>query len=519
MVILHFVEDVAFFTNVSVFRRPDTFVKNWGEDDLFITKLKEICAQTADLSSAEILNLLLEELDLCRIISSWGNKQQRLDNVDVLRQLALQYENACNRLHTAASLGGFLLWLNDLESNKKDMQGSGEGPNAVNVMTYHKSKGLEYPLVICYGLEGTLRADVWGIDIIPETEEVDLDNVLGNRWLRYWVNPYNDQYRGTPLAERIEASEVKSAKTAQALQEEARLLYVGLTRARDYLVIPTTPKPTKWLNRVWHNGNEDYPTLDADSYESPWTWNNKILAKQTELFPYPKDFPQAEIPEGDIHYLEARFGRKHYTPYHINPENEGLNHDFQVFTGSLTNYTAPLSMSDDADAYQVAKMLKAGLVGFQADYPADDQVKMLEAFIQRYQLEESLKINDLHQHITSWMHYLVNNFSIKKIHRKYPVRYFENGRLFERLIDFLLETDRGYVIIQSSGFSGDVNKLRNKALELGNFFYFSKCAVEEIFKTNHVRTIAHFVLHGAMLEVEIKTLHTKEKTKEQLSLF
>lgn len=505
--------------DVTKFQKQDNFIKNWGEDDSFITKLKEICVQTADLSSAEILNLLLEELDLCRIISCWGNKQQRLDNVDVMRQLALQYENACNRLHTAASLGGFLLWLNDLESNKKDMQGSGEGPNAVNVMTYHKSKGLEYPLVICYGLEGTLRADVWGIDIIPETEAVDLDNVLGNRWLRYWVNPYNDQYRGTPLAERIEASEVKSAKTAQALQEEVRLLYVGSTRARDYLVIPTTPKPTKWLNRVWHNGNEDYPTFDADSYESPWTWNNKVLAKQTELFPYPKDFPQAEIPEEDIHYLEARFGRKYYTSYHINPENEGLNNDFQIFTGSLTNYTTPLLMSDDADAYQVAKMLKAALIGFQADYSTDDQVKMLEAFIQRYQLEESLKINDLHPYITSWMNHLINNFSIKKIHRKYPVRYFENGRLFERLIDFLLETDRGYVIIQSSGFSGDVNKLRNKALELGDFFYFSKCAVEEIFKTSNVRTMAHFVLHGTMLEVEIKIVHQKEKSKEQLSLF
>lgn len=490
--------------NVIDFQKNAPSVRNWGEDDSFIYKLKEICSQTADLSSAEILNLLLEELDLCRIIASWGNKQQRLDNVDVLRKLALQYENGCNRMHTAASLGGFLLWLNDLESNKNDMQGSGEGENAVNVMTYHKSKGLEYPIVICYGLEGTLRADVWGIDIIPETEEVDLNNVLGNRWLRYWVNPYNDQYRGTPLAERIEASEVKAAKTAQALQEEVRLLYVGFTRARDYLIFPTSQNRTKWLNRVWHKGKEDYSTLDQDSYESPWTWNNKVLTKQTEIFSYPKDFPKADIPEGEIHYLEARFGRQSFTTYHIDLENEGLSSQIYVTTSNVVQYASPLPLADDADAYQVAKMLKAGLVAFHADYSTEEQVNMLNNFIKRYDIESALKINDLHRNVSAWMAYLEMNFGIKKIYRKYPVRYFEKGRLFERLIDFLLETDRGYIIIQSSGFSGDINKLRNKALELGNFFYFSKCAVEEIFKTHQVRTLAHFVLHGTMVEMEVK---------------
>jgi ATP-dependent exoDNAse (exonuclease V) beta subunit len=485
--------------DISSFQKSETGVKNWGEDDFFIKKLKEICIQTADLSSSEILNLLLEELDLCRIIASWGNKMQRLDNVDVLRKLALQYENACSRMHTAASLGGFLLWLNDLENNKNDLQGSGEGANAVNVMTYHKSKGLEYPVVICYGLDGTLRADVWGIDIVPETDEVDLNNVLGNRWLRYWVNPYNDQYRGTPLAERIETSDVKAAKTTQALQEEARLLYVGLTRARDYLVIPTSQNRTKWLNRVWHRGNEDHPTLDPDSYESPWSWQEKWLAKQTETFPYPKDFSKSNIAEGEIHYLEARFGRKIFPTYHIDPDKEGAAST--ISTSTFVQYTSALPLAEDADAYQVAKMLKAALVAFHADYSTDEQVKMLQDFITRYNVEEFVKLNDLHRRVSAWMAHLEMNVGIQNIYRKYPIRYIENGRLFERLLDFLIETDRGFILIQSSGFAGDTGKLRNKALELGNFFHFSRQAVEAIFKTKKVRTLVHFVLHGVMVEV------------------
>jgi len=39
-------------------------------------------------------------------------------------------------------------------------------------------------MVICHDLEGKLRDKIWGVQIVPETDEVDLDNILGNRWLR-----------------------------------------------------------------------------------------------------------------------------------------------------------------------------------------------------------------------------------------------------------------------------------------------------------------------------------------------
>ena len=125
------------------------------------------------------------------------------------------------------------------QTQVNDTQTSGEELDAVNVLTYHKSKGLEWPVTICHALEGELRDNIWGISIIPEQEKVDLNDLLGKRWLRFWVNPYADQSRGTPLLERIEQSEAQSTATIAALEEEARLLYVGVTRARDYLIFPS----------------------------------------------------------------------------------------------------------------------------------------------------------------------------------------------------------------------------------------------------------------------------------------
>ena len=181
---------------------------------------------------------------------SWGKANQRLDNLDVLRKLALQYEGACNRLQSAASLGGLLLWLNELESEERDFQAAGESPEAINVLTYHRSKGLEWPIVVCYNLEKDIRTELWGLNIEQEEgTQVDLNNILSNRWLRYWVNPYDKQFKGTPLAERLTQSEVQAKKIAQATQEENRLLYVGLTRARDYLIFPICPCWIKWIRR------------------------------------------------------------------------------------------------------------------------------------------------------------------------------------------------------------------------------------------------------------------------------
>ncbi|MBC7773968.1 MAG: hypothetical protein H7246_00915, partial [Phycisphaerae bacterium] len=280
----------------------------WGDASL-LNQLLSLRPRTADLSASEILNLVLEELDLRRAAIQLGNPDQRLDNLDRLRRYALDYESACQRLHSAASLGGFLLWLNQLADNELDAQGSGETEDAVKVLTYHRSKGLEYPLTICHALEQNLKEQVWGLNLVSEVEEPDLDNILGNRWLRFWVNPYADQLRNTPLEEALLQTEEWALASRTALEEEARLLYVGLTRARDYLVFPTTVKGTGWLNRVFSHGDESIPTLDPNSDETPFYHAGMPIPIETEITYKPKDFPVYLPDESPVNYHATRRGK------------------------------------------------------------------------------------------------------------------------------------------------------------------------------------------------------------------
>lgn len=491
--------------------RGESFPR-WAADDPLINRLDQLRQSSIELSSAEILDLLLEELDLRRRIAAWGNTLQRLDNVDVMRRLALQFEESCNRLHSAASLGGFLLWLNELEVSEKDFQGAGEGPDAVNVLTYHKSKGLEWPIVICHGLDKNLRADVWGINIVPETEHIDLDNILGNRWLRYWVNPYDKQFGNTALSEAIAESQAQEEQTRQAVQEENRLLYVGLTRSRDYLIFPTSSNPTKWLNRAWSGGKEDIPTLDSNSQETPWEWNGEYLNIQTEQFTYPRDFIQADGEEPPIFFLGPRAGRRKQQPLHLDLTEKNLSLTLPAgMVVKTIQYGAGLSLDqEEADLYVLAKTVKAFHTAFHADYTGAMIEKMAKGLIARYGVEEWINYQQLVQLGQEWQRFQQNHFQPQKSYRKYPIQHQYSDQIFTTIVDVVHETLQGGVLIQNSGFGGDQKHWKNKALELSSYLYLSRIALQQLLNNPRMKTYVHLVLQGALIEVDHTVLIQEE---------
>ncbi len=89
----------------------------------------------------------------------------------------------------------------------------------VEVVTVHKAKGLEYPIVVL--------ADI--LDGQHRTEGAIVDHAAGEGWLQ--VGSFHPEGW----------DDAKEAEKLQGAAEESRLLYVALTRARDHLVIPCLP--------------------------------------------------------------------------------------------------------------------------------------------------------------------------------------------------------------------------------------------------------------------------------------
>jgi ATP-dependent exoDNAse (exonuclease V) beta subunit len=488
----------------------------WAVEQPFIKRINELRRETVEMSANEILNLVLHELDLPRIIAAWGNTPQRLENVDVLRKFSLQYENACNRLHTAASLGGFLLWLSELAGRGQDVQSSGESPDAVNVLTYHKSKGLEYPICIMHSLEQSLRHDVFGISIVStpaegqNTEGVNLDDILSGRWLRYWVNPYADQFRHTDLEERINQSSVKAQATAAALGEEARLLYVGITRARDYLVFPTYQGGvTKWLNRAWHQGNEEYPTLEI-GIETPFEAGGRYLTKDYEEFWFSKDFGYAEMPDELIHFIEKPMGKQAYQPYRIDVDREFFHVENEpIKPGDVETYAANLPMSSDANPIGIAKAFSLYLTACPI-LPNDlgENLVLAKQIATRFDVLEDIDYQWFVKQGQSFFDYLNQHFPLDDIARQYPIRGHYHGRLFEVEIPFLIKNTvrrtpsggEGVILILNSETT-DAKKLKSEAQQVSTKIALMRQVLRQKFETDEIKAYVHFPLLGVLVEM------------------
>jgi ATP-dependent exoDNAse (exonuclease V) beta subunit len=480
----------------------------WGEHSHFIGRLGKLRPEVAELSGLETMTLLLEELDLRRIIASWGNSSQRLANVDELCKMARQYEDACNRLHSAASLGGLLLWLGEQSRRHVDFQSSGENPQSVNVLTYHRSKGLEYPVVVCHSLEATLSDELWGISIVPESAEVDLDNLLSNRWLRYWVNPFASQYQKTRLEERIRDSAAKATRQREALAEEARLLYVGITRARDYLILPTRDATPGWLNRVCHRGEEKSPVLDAAGGDSLFEWEGRTLAFKSEIHTFPRDLPDRDLHLTEPHFISEKHGRVSHRPYQIDLDSPWplLRQQAQLLDEHAYASSLPIPEGEDNGRWPAAL-----LSIYAADNPGNDPAVRLEV------VERILSLNELEAlespgslldrliAFRNWMGHQVPGGGEE--YRRYPVRMQWKGSFFETSIDHVVMNERGsHLVFNLAGGAQDARIRLKKAREQAIRIAFSVAAISALFPRQPVFAYLHFPQEGLVSEVSVPML-------------
>lgn len=480
-----------------------SFSNEWLKENIYIQKLDALRPEISELSGTEVLNLIVEELDLRRIVMTWGNPEQRCDNIDMIRQFAVRYEDACNRLHTGASLGGFLLWLYDLHANDMDTQSSSEQDDAINVLTYHRSKGLEWSFVVLSSLENSLKDNIWGANVVSESKEIDLNNISAHRYIRFWKHPYGQQYKSTNLQQKIDASEVKKQSIQKALEEDGRVLYVGITRARDYLVFTSKKKPMAWLNRVYAGlVNESQDILDPQSYETPWTWKGKALITETKTEILPVTLESYPIPQEKVQHLSQRAGQATFTSYFIDTDHE--KNPFKIKVAHQEQFGFSFKEVEEISSYTIALMLQA-LISF--DLPTYSPLQRLETAnrtLQRHGIDDEISTIEILDHHGRFMDWVIKNISPSKWYKHYPVQLFYQERQLDTTLDVLLENDTEIHLIQHSSFLGKHKQWFSKAKEQATWFYYVQLALKEIFPDKKVRLWQHFIMSGGVQEIILK---------------
>ena len=201
-----------------------------------LTELEGIRERLALLSPAELLDEVMNATDAFRRAAARPRGRTCMAELEALRALAREYEDAMHGRHAPATAQGWLDWLEEEERSR-----ASGGEDAVQVWTYHKSKGLERNVVVLYGLSGKKPAgDIWKPRAFSQTQTDDpvaaaLRTPLENRTLEWLPNVFGGASALDPVCDTLASARAKADRRQQ--EETLRLLYVGMTRARNVLVL------------------------------------------------------------------------------------------------------------------------------------------------------------------------------------------------------------------------------------------------------------------------------------------
>lgn len=220
--------------------------------DALLASLEALRPGVQCLTPAEAMRLAAVESDVAGLCARWSNSpletRTRQANVEALLAMAKAYEDECVSAKRAATVAGLLRWLDEQVGAEADGRAV-TADNAVSVLTYHRAKGLEWPVVVLAGLDAPTKTAIWSVRARTEGA-FNPAAPLDNRFVHCWLKPLGPSAK-PPAVQAAEASELAQGMHQQALAEHKRLLYVGLTRARDINILAIRQHPKKGLQTGW----------------------------------------------------------------------------------------------------------------------------------------------------------------------------------------------------------------------------------------------------------------------------
>jgi len=440
----------------------------WGlEGDLIhpiIVSLEK--ARTAlDIASVcELFDVAMIAGNVFQTVTRWGPTQsratQRRSNLEALRGLVAKYEEGCATNHRPATATGFLFWCDELAAGKLDEKAADENADAIHVLTYHKAKGLEWPIVICADLTSELKSRLWdGVNVLKEdaAKGFSFAQPLSNRRLSFWPWPFGAQEKGIPLAEKIEQSVAGQESLRSVEAEELRLLYVGFTRARDLLVLVVEKdQPHPWLDLLKQNWfGPDKQQLTTPSGHTIPCHTRKLA---------PPDTSPKTVPDPEYIWFPQETTRTAKLPAQLVPSAQPPIALAKVV--EMVSFGSPIQTAyqfeDDTD---LGDALHAIFAAEFTHLNHPKRVSAAERILKEFGCDQSIWLEDVLRAVDVFREDLEKTFRPKRILVEVPFS-FRNpaGQLVSGFIDLLLETVDGWVVIDYKSFQGNKSDWEAKAL-------------------------------------------------------
>ncbi|WP_042458977.1 UvrD-helicase domain-containing protein [Neobacillus dielmonensis] len=466
------------------------WLANWFDQDKrselitaepIIQELDNARTKIIKMSPSEVLDLALVVAKVDEVTIRWGNGDQRLANLDALRKLAATYEEKAETNGIAATTTGFLLFLGGVEQNKElNLVAESTDENAVRVLTYHKAKGLEWPFVILNSLDkSSTRKKLPVFDRVTavSTTGFNVEAPLEGRRLYYWPWPYGKQTSNVTLDAYTEQAPELQHRQQQLVDENQRLMYVGMTRARDYLVFAARDfSKIGWLNELTdQTGNPvilnfGVPAGNQDQSSQEDRAGNVIVKGQyfpckIRVLSMEKEPERAITPTvgAEVVYVGKRQAGAPFVPARFSPSGQKLDPsqigeqalpEGETQAAKIHRIGSRLPLSGNPDMAVLGDMVHAFLAADDRSKEKANRLAMAQALRERFGIsalsdEAMLEASDrLEQFV--WQQY---PDMIAK-HSEWPIHLQKGLQKASGWMDLLLDTPKGWIIIDHKTFPG-----------------------------------------------------------------
>ncbi len=330
---------------------------------------------------------------------------------------------------------------------------------------------------------------------------IDWRNPLANRWIRYWPWPYASQSKDVRLDESALASPLGQEAAVRARDEEARLLYVGVTRARDHLVFaPPAKGDLKWLS-VLDGSQPGHVTL-------PRAEPNPIQAGQDGFPARTATLASDDTPI--IRAVAAPFVRVSRPPLirpalHRRPSDAGDDETYVVVEKIALG--ARLALTGTPDMTRVGEAVHAIIAADRNGEPLADRLARAQAILDRWRVHQiaAQEVLDASDRLFA---YLSNRWPDGKLCRETRVSARLGDQLVNGRIDLLVVHAAGLAVIDHKAFPGSRDSWDARATGYGPQLALYAEALDKARPGVPCDLYVHMPIVGALLRVARAATHT-----------
>ena len=219
----------------SFWRKLKAYAREKNEFQNYVSILQENIKICSSVDLPQLIRKLITDKNFLSVVSSRIDGTQELANLEKLISISRNFNSKGFR-----NLYDFIIYLKESITGLEDEAQAAftEDKDAVQMMTIHQAKGLEFPIVFIYksaeaSLSGSLKAG-----------RIQVDKKFGLLAKLPLNENYFDEYSSAPVNSVFNYLEAK-----KNMAELKRLLYVAITRAKDELYISASVDEEKSFNR------------------------------------------------------------------------------------------------------------------------------------------------------------------------------------------------------------------------------------------------------------------------------